>query len=210
MYFTSARKLAFSLGLFGAFCFIGCKQQAPPPTAQQIDFRRPLPEGAVALRKIDPSQYPDFGAMPVDPVRLTAATESSLKYLSAPSSRAFFPYLDISHDRAVATLMRLRDICNQMIASGRWDGAWFNAQICANFEVYKSYGAPSPDGFGYTDKVLFTGYCTPIYDASLTPTAEFQWPLYRLPSDLVRDAMSGQVQGRMSWCGCAAGGKPMW
>jgi membrane-bound lytic murein transglycosylase A len=44
--------------------------------------------------------------------------------------------------------------------------------------------------------VLFTGYCTPIFDASLQPTAEFQWPLYKVPADLVRDEMTGQVQGR--------------
>lgn len=54
----------------------------------------------------------------------------------------------------------------------------------------------SADGSAYTDQVLFTGYCTPIYEASMTPSAEFQWPLYKLPADLVRDGMSGQVQGR--------------
>ena len=188
-------KLKNLLGIL-VLCLLGCTPQKPQEAARPIDFRQPLPDGAVALRKIDPSEYPDFGAMQVDPVRLGAAIDCSLKYLSAPSSRTYFPYLDITHDRAVATLLRLRDVCNQMIAMGRWDRAWFNQQICADFEVYKSYGAPSPDGMGYTDRVLFTGYCTPIYDASLTPTPEFQWPLYKLPSDLVRDAMSGQVQGR--------------
>jgi membrane-bound lytic murein transglycosylase A len=176
--------------------FIGCKNQSPAPTARQIDFRKPLPEGMVALRKIDPSEYPDFGAQASDPARLETAIDASLKYLGAPSSKGFFPYLDITHDRAVASLHRLRDICAQSLAMGRWDGPWFNQQIRANFEVYKSYGAPAPDNMGYTDKVLFTGYCTPIYEASLQPSSEFQWPLYKLPADLVRDEMSGQVQGR--------------
>jgi membrane-bound lytic murein transglycosylase A len=179
-----------------AGCFIGCNHQPPAPTARRIDFRKPLPEGMVALRKIDPGEYPDFGAQATDPARLETAIDASLKYLAAPSSKGFFPYLDITHDRAVASLHRLRDICAQSLAMGHWDGPWFNQQIRANFEVYKSYGAPSPDNTGYTDKVLFTGYCTPIYDASLEPTAEFQWPLYKLPPDLVRDEMSGQVQGR--------------
>src|SRR5271154_725710 len=160
---------------FMAFCFIGCKQQTPQPMAQKIDFRKPLPDGMVALRKIDPSEYPDFGAQQIDPARLRASIDNSLKYLSAPSSRGFFPYLDITHDRAVASLHRLGDICTQAEAMGRWDGTWFNQQIRANFEVYKSYGAPASDGSGYTDTVLFTGYCTPIYDASLQPTEEFQW-----------------------------------
>jgi membrane-bound lytic murein transglycosylase A len=162
----------------------------------QIDFRRPLPDGMVALRKIDPSEYPDFGAQEIDPARLRTSIDNSLKYLAAPSSRGFFPYLDITHERAMATLHRLEEICTQSQAMGRWDGAWFNQQVRANFEVYKSYGAPAPDGLGYTDTVLFTGYCTPIYDASMQPTPEFQWPLYKLPKDLVRDPMSGQVQGR--------------
>jgi membrane-bound lytic murein transglycosylase A len=179
-----------------AGCFIGCKQQPPAPTARQIDFRKPLPEGMVALRKIDPSEYPDFGAQATDPARLETAIDASLKYLSAPSSNGFFPYLDITHDRAVASLHRLRDVCAQSLAMGHWDGPWFNQQIRANFEVYKSYGAPAANGASYTDQVLFTGYCTPIYEASLEPTAEFQWPLYKLPGDLVRDQMSGQVQGR--------------
>jgi membrane-bound lytic murein transglycosylase A len=192
----SIRVLSGLLVLLGAFCFIGCKQQTPQPMARQIDFRKPLPDGMVALRKIDPSEYPDFGAQQIDPARLRASIDNSLKYLSAPSSKGYFPYLDITHERAVASLHRLEDICTQAEAMGHWDGVWFNQQIRANFEVYKSYGAPAPDGSGYTDTVLFTGYCTPIYDASLQPTAEFQWPLYKLPADLVRDAMSGQVQGR--------------
>jgi membrane-bound lytic murein transglycosylase A len=163
--------------------------------ARAIDFRQPLPEGMVALRKIDPSEYPDFGQQTVDPVRLESAVDNSLTYLSAPSSERFFPYLDITHDRAIASLQKLRDICKQSATAG-WNGQWFNQQIRDNFEVYKSYGAPSPDGSGYTDRVLFTGYCTPIYDASLKRTGEFQWPLYKLPADLDRDPMTGQVHGR--------------
>jgi len=190
------RKFSAFFLICAAYCLPGCKPQTPPPVARAIDFRKPLPDGMVALRKIDPSEYPDFGAQAIDPSRLRASIDNSLKYLSAPSSEGYFPYLDITHERAMASLHRLEDICEQSATMGQWNGAWFNQQIRANFEVYKSYGAPAVDGSGYTDTVLFTGYCTPIYDASLTPTAEFQWPLYKLPDDLVRDAMSGQVQGR--------------
>jgi membrane-bound lytic murein transglycosylase A len=62
--------------------------------------------------------------------------------------------------------------------------------------VYKSYGAPLPDGSGFSDRVLFTGYCTPILDASLQRGGEYQWPLYKLPADLDRDPNTGQVHGR--------------
>jgi membrane-bound lytic murein transglycosylase A len=181
---------------FGAICCVGCEPAAPPPVARAIDFRKPLPEGMVALRKIDPSEYPNFAEQPIDPVRLRAAIDNSLKYLSAPSSRQFFPYLDITHARAAATLQQLRGICDQAIAMGGWNGAWFNQQIVRDFEVYKSYGAPTPDGTAFTDRVLFTGYFTPIYDASMQRGGEYQWPLYKLPGDLVRDPMTGEVRGR--------------
>jgi membrane-bound lytic murein transglycosylase A len=175
---------------------VGCKPETPPAEPRAIDFRKPLPDGMVALRKISPSEYPNFAEQPVDPVRLRAAIDNSLKYLSAPSSRQYFPYLDITHARAAATLQRLRGICDQAIAMGGWNGAWFNGQIVRDFEVYKSYGAPSPDGTAFTDRVLFTGYFSPIYDASLHRGGEYQWPLYKLPSDLDRDPMTGQVHGR--------------
>ena len=60
----------------------------------------------------------------------------------------------------------------------------------------RAMGPPADDGSGYTDRVLFTGYYTPIYDAAKQRGGEYQWPLYKLPSDLVRDEASGQVFGR--------------
>ncbi|MGA3067082.1 MAG: MltA domain-containing protein [Tepidisphaeraceae bacterium] len=169
----------------------GCHQEAPP-----VDFRQPLPPGMVALRKISPAEYPDFGQQPIDAASLEASIDNSLQYLSAPSSQNFYPYLDITHERAVASLVRLKQICQRSDQRGAWDGAWFNQQIDDNFEVYESIGAPTPDGTDYTSKVLFTGYFTPIYDASLTRTADYQWPLYKVPPDLARNAATGQVYGR--------------
>lgn len=171
----------------------GCRETT---NTKPLDFHQPLPAGMVALRKIPPSEYPDFGQQAIDMGRLRVAIDNSLKYLSAPSSRAFYPYLDISHERAIETLDRLAKLCDEAAARGAWDGNWFNQRIAADFEVYKSYGAPLPDGSGFSDRVLFTGYCTPIYDASLQREGEYQWPLYKLPADLARDPNSGQVFGR--------------
>jgi len=185
--FGTARLVAL---LLSAALLSGCHH-----AKATADFRQPLPDGMVALRKIDPSQYPDFGAQQVDAARLRRAIDNSLLYMSAPSSQQFFPYLDISHERAVETLKKLRELCDQIDAQ-TWNGGWFNDQIRANFEVYKSYGAPLSDNSGYSDTVLFTGYFTPIYDASLTRTGPYIWPLYKLPSDLDRDPLTGQVHGR--------------
>jgi peptidoglycan lytic transglycosylase A len=190
------RTLAGMLVLAGMiFLSSGCRPTPPPPPAQP-DFRQPLPEGMVALRKIPPEQYPDFGLQPIDVQTLEHSIDQSLAYLSAPSSKSFYPYLDITHERAVESLVRLRQICEATAQHGPWDGSWFNQQIVQNFEVYQSIGAPSADGTEYTDRVLFTGYFTPIYDASLTRTGEYQWPLYKLPTDLMRDEATGQVFGR--------------
>jgi membrane-bound lytic murein transglycosylase A len=177
--------------LLGIVLAGGCRETTKP-----LDFHQPLPAGMVALRKIPASEYPDFGQQPIDMGRLKIAIDNSLKYLAAPSSQAFYPYLDISHDRAVETLRRLSKLCDEVAARGPWDGAWFNQRIAAEFDVYKSFGAPLADGSGYSDRVLFTGYCTPIYDASLARDGEYQWPLYKLPDDLQRDPNSGQVFGR--------------
>ena len=45
----------------------------------------------------------------------------------------------------------------------------------ARFEVWVARGRSN------TGDVLFTGYGTPIYQGSRTRTAEFRYPLYKLP-----------------------------
>jgi membrane-bound lytic murein transglycosylase A len=184
------------LFLAGILAASGGCNHIPPPLPSPPDFKKPLPDGMVALRKISPDQYPNFGQQPIDVAAMEHSIDQSLKYLTAPSSKNFYPYLDVSHERAVESLVRLRQICDATAAHGPWDGDWFNQQIVQNFEVYQSIGAPSADGTEYTDRVLFTGYFTPIYDASMTRTGEYQWPLYKLPDDLSRDNNTGQVFGR--------------
>ena len=62
-----ARRFFSAFCLFGLVWFAGCKHESPPPVARAIDFRQPLPDGMVALRKIDPSEYPNFAEQPIDP-----------------------------------------------------------------------------------------------------------------------------------------------
>jgi membrane-bound lytic murein transglycosylase A len=141
------------------------------------DYSRPLPPGKMALEKItDPAQYPDFGAGWNDRESLLAAIDYSLSYYEKPSSMKYFPYLDISHDRAVASLHAMKELVQSC-----GSGAELNSQIAAKFDVYRSVGW---DGSG---EMLFTGYCEPIYDASLTRTDRFRFPLYGKPDELVKD-----------------------
>ncbi|HUS73890.1 MAG TPA: MltA domain-containing protein, partial [Sedimentisphaerales bacterium] len=43
--------------------------------------------------------------------------------------------------------------------------------------------------------VLFTGYYTPIFYGSQSPTEQFKYPLYKQPDDLVKDSF-GEILGR--------------
>ncbi len=163
----------------------------PPQPQEQLDYAQPLPPGQLALRKLSPSEYPDFSAaiLAGNVPDLTRAIDHSLAYLATPSSKTFFPYEDIDHDRAVASLEALKQIiASQGMTPALDGGRQFDATIKANFEVYQSIGAPNPDGSGYTNQVLFTAYCTPIYPASLTRTGPYQWPIYKRPADLITDS----------------------
>jgi membrane-bound lytic murein transglycosylase A len=179
----------------------GCRgTEAPVAQAPKIDYTAPLPEGEVALRKIRPDQYPDFAAalagINVDDLR--RAVDHSLAYFQRPGSHRGYPYLDISHDRAVASLRAFRVLLDRLPQPSE-----FNASVAQTFDVYQSIGAPAPDGSGYTNRVLFTGYFTPTYDASMTRGGPYQWPLYKRPADLVTDA-SGERDGRRTTDGSFA------
>jgi membrane-bound lytic murein transglycosylase A len=198
--------------------FAGCR--SVPVAQKPIDYTAPLPEGELALRKIDPSQYPDFSAalaaMNLDDLR--KSVDHSLEYFARHGSERGYPYLDISHERAVASLRAFRAMLNQVPPPGQ-----FNATIAQTFDVYQSIGAPNPDNSGYTNKVLFTGYFTPTYDASMTRGGPYQWPLYKRPANLITD-VSGEREGlratdgsfapyltrRQIESGALAGGELVW
>lgn len=169
----------------------GCKKSKPPET----DYWAQLGPGEKALRKIPLAEYPDFSQCEWNLSLVPQSIDHSLYYMSAPSSRQFYPYLDITHERALASLRAFRQVVGE--AQKRpGPGAYINEQIRANFEVYRSVGAPDPGGKGYSNQVLFTGYCTPDRDASPVKTGQFQWPIYKRPRDLVADAATGQILGR--------------
>jgi membrane-bound lytic murein transglycosylase A len=175
----------------------GCRPKKPPVPVQPVSFAREMPPGELALRKISPNEYPDFTPVGQDDTRrVLQAIDQSLLYLKAPSSERYFPYLDITHDRAVATLTSLRDLYKrEMVDKTPGDGAALNAAIRERFDVYKSVGGWDAQNGRYVGRVLFTGYFTPIYPASLTRTGAYQWPLYKRPADLI-SSDDGETAGR--------------
>ncbi|HUU85356.1 MAG TPA: MltA domain-containing protein [Phycisphaerae bacterium] len=168
----------------------GCQKPAEEaiPLLAETDYSAPLPPGQIALRKItDPDRIPDFRPAFQLRTNLDTAVARSLNYLSKPSSRNYFPYDpqgEITHDRAVASLELFRRTLAEANSPDHLD-----ALIRSRFEVWESVGC---DGRG---TVLFTGYYCPIFDARLQPDAEFRYPLYRAPGDLLKDS-EGNCKGR--------------
>ena len=156
-----------------------------PPSGKK-DYSRPLPRGARALRRIDdPLRLPDLAAaFPSEPNALLTSIQRSMRYFRSSWSRQHYPIQGITHTRAMASLVAFRDV----LVSSRSPEA-FEKRILDIFDVYESIGC---DGDG---TVLFTGYYTPIFDASQTPDREYRWPLYKRPPDLV-SAKDGKILGR--------------
>lgn len=160
--------------------------QWPPEQRTQIDYWKTLPPGQLALRKLtDPSMIPDFKPSFNDRVGLVEAIERSLSYLSKPSSEQFFPYGEITHPQAVASLHAFLEVLDQAGTAQEFDD-----MILRRFDVWQSVGADDRGA------MLFTGYYRPIFDARLQPDATFRYPLYREPDGLIKDSVTGDIRGR--------------
>ncbi len=161
-------------------------EQPLPHAAIEKNYDRPLPPGQFALRKIDPSQYPDFGAgwYRAKRIAMREAIQNSIAYLNAPSSKKYFPMGPITHERALASLHAFYEVLDQASTPEA-----LNQTIRDNFDVYMSVGC---DDEG---TVLFTGYYSPIFDGSLTQTDHFRYPLYKIPPDIQKDDEGNVVGG---------------
>jgi len=170
-----------------AACFValtGCAKKPPQPMSIAEDFERPLPPGELALRKItDPADVPDITMACEFTYDLRRSIAHSLDYLAKPSSRRYFPYGQITHARAVASLKAFDQLLAANLPPDR-----LRKEILRKFDIYTSVGW---DGSG---TVLFTSYYTPIFNASPVPTATFRYPLYKPPAGLVKDS-EGNVHG---------------
>ena len=184
-------RLHFCAALLSLPLITGCDLLSVLPTEStpiQPDYGRPLPPGEMALEKVtDPALYPDFGAGFGERESLLAAIDGTLEYFAKPSSEQWFPYLDISHQRSIDSLEAFREILMEANSAEE-----LNQRIVSGFDVYRS------KGWDRSGTVLFTGYCQPIYDASAVRTAEFRYPLYGLPPELMKDEFGTPLgwQGR--------------
>ncbi|NES94391.1 MAG: murein transglycosylase A [Desertifilum sp. SIO1I2] len=105
---------------------------------------------------------------------LLRAIDGSLRYLQTPAAvQAYrnYPVPSITRDRVQRSLLRFRTLVETSQTP-----AQLQAAVKREFNWYKATGK---DGEG---TVSFTGYFEPTYAASRTPSAEYRYPLYRLPS----------------------------
>ena len=168
------------LWVIAVLVLAGCEKRSvivhtdfPPP---QKDYTRQLPPGELALRKItNPSQIPDYTQACSDMNGLLEAIEHSLNYMAKPSSSAFYPYGDITHEHAIKSLQELKKIATAGLSPQQ-----MNTVLREKFDTYISVGC---DDQG---TVLFTGYYTPIFNGSPIRTDIFKYPLYKSPNDLLK------------------------
>lgn len=156
-----------------------------PSRAPAPDYTRALPDGTAALLRVPPDQWPDMASQWDEREQLLPALRYSRDWFTRPSSRTAFPVAGIDHARAADTLKRFE---RALLSSPT--AAAFARRLKLDFELYRSAGW---DGRG--GGVLFTGYCTPIVDGSLTRDATHIWPLYGLPDDLLK-AADGSILGQ--------------
>ncbi|MCF6150240.1 MAG: murein transglycosylase [Candidatus Kuenenia sp.] len=133
-----------------------------------------LPEesGSGLVEIKDPKQFPYFRD-DYDRDSLLQTIDHSLEYFArAKSNKYGFRMQDFSHATLKETLEFFRNgvvHCN--------NDAELNDFIAENFRVFQAVGKR------FYGDVHFTGYGTPIYQGSLTPTSEFKYPLYKKPAN---------------------------
>ncbi len=168
---------------------VGCQQHdtLTEPSTAGPNYARPLPAGQSPLRKV------------VNPERLTAidtawdqrdlflrdAADESITWFDKPSTLRWYPTCDIDHDRARASVVAFRDLCDRAT-----DAEAFRTELIRRFDVYESIGC---DDEG---TVLFTAYCSPTFRASRARRTGYDTPLYGRPADLVTHPESGEPLGR--------------
>lgn len=111
-----------------------------------------------------------------DKKALISAIAHSLQYLQTTNAVAAYQnyqVAEIKRDRVIKSLKRFRELLLKTNSATELHQA-----ILREFVLYQSVGQDTKGS------VLFTAYYEPLYAASRVPTAEYRYPVYRLPADL--------------------------
>ncbi len=144
-------------------------------TAVKKPLLLPMKPGLGLSEILNPDQFPDFRD-DYDKELLLQSISNSLTYFKKIKSYPnTFSSIGFTPEKQTETLELFRDGYIRSKNSQE-----LNQFISKNFRVFQAIGKM------YGGKVHFTGYGTPIYDGSLTPTETFRYPLYGKPADFRR------------------------
>lgn len=114
-----------------------------------------------------------WGGFSRDWLALVRSVDHSLAYLRTPKAEADYATYGvpgITRERVIRSVQRFRELLFTAPSPGV-----LQRHIQREFRFYQATGEAG-------DRVVhFTGYFTPTYRASLVPTAEYRYPLYRRP-----------------------------
>ena len=165
-----SRKNSFNRLLVVSVLFIilqaGCSSAVKKP------HLLPMKPGLGLSEISNPEQFPEFRD-DYDKELLLQSINNSIEYLKKTKSYPkAFSSIGFTPEKQKETLEFFREgyiLCK--------NAKELNDFVSKNFRVFQAIGKM------YEGEVHFTGYGTPIYDGSLTPTATFRYPLYDKPTD---------------------------
>jgi membrane-bound lytic murein transglycosylase A len=155
--------LVGSLLISALLAFLGCH-----PTLKQ-----PAQSPSEALTRVR-YFYPTFRD-DLDTDSLVSAITKNIEYLKRLPPETPFQYGTDTF--TCDEVLRSQEAFRQMVEKEP-DASRLNETIRKDYLVYRAAGRTG------NNKVLFTGYFEPIYEARITPDATFRYPIYRKPEDL--------------------------
>ena len=165
-----SRKNSFNCLLVVSVLFIilqaGCSSAVKKP------HLLPMKPGLGLSEIPNPEQFPEFRD-DYDKELLLQSINNSIEYLKKTKSYPkAFSSIGFTPEKQKETLEFFREGYIRCKNAKK-----LNDFVSNNFRVFQAIGKM------YEGEVHFTGYGTPIYDGSLTPTATFRYPLYDKPTD---------------------------
>jgi len=142
-------------------------------------FGTNTPWSGKALQPVQ-SAFPTF-TDDLDFKHLSLAIRRNIDYLKRLSPQKAFAYG--AHRFTSRQVLESQEAFLGLISMGLSE-AQFNRRVRKQFRIYRAAGQEG------SSKVLFTGYYAPVFDAGLTRSRKFKYPLYKSPNDLVRIDLS--------------------
>lgn len=116
-----------------------------------------------------------YGEIP-DKKALVSAIARSLQYLQTANAVAAYQNYQVAEIKRVHVFKSLKRFRELLLKTN--SATELHQAIEREFVLYQSVGKDNKGS------VLFTAYYEPLYAASRVPTAEYRYPVYRLPPDL--------------------------